>query len=176
MAAEAVMNVSACKVLLVATACLAGCGYGSSGPSNYERMVYAQENAASGLTAKGATVLKKRYPPGEAYNVDLSGATIDDDVLGHLGALGPVAELNLSGSNITDEQFGSVATREKLGHLYKLDISNTQISDKGLLEAAELGVLAEIKAKGSKVTPAGIEQFRKKHPKLPFGLTLKVET
>ena len=174
-----VSRIEVCRLLAVAllagSVSLSGCGFGSSGPSNYEKMVNAQENAQATLIERGGNVAKKQYPPGEAYQVDLSGMQIDDELLTALTAVPKIAELNFSGSTITDEQFASIATRDKLGYLYVLNVSDTAISDKGLMEASELGVLANINAKGSKITPAGVNKFRKAQPQLPFGLKLKVE-
>lgn len=155
-------------------AALVGCGFGDPGPSGFEQMMHSRDEAKSLIVTRGGSVMEKRYPVGEAYTVDLSGMTIDDELVQSLPALGKIAELDLSGSTITDAQLAELATREKLGYLYKLDLSDTQVSDAGLHEAIDLGILAEVNVKGTKVTPAGIEQFRKQQPKLPYGLKLKV--
>lgn len=84
--------------------------------------------------------------------------------------------MNLSGSTITDDQFASLANPETFGYLFKLDLSDTAISDRGFVAAAPLPLLSDVKVKGSKVTEAGIAEFKKKHPaKNPVGLKLKIE-
>jgi hypothetical protein len=152
---------------------LAGCGYE---PSAYQEKQQRLENAATALTTKGGSLVEKKYPQGQAWVVDLSKVTIDDEVLNALKSLGRVSELNLSGSTITDDQFVSLAKPETMGFTFKLDISDTAISDRGFLAAAPLALLSNINVKGSKVTDAGVAEFKQKHPaKNPVGLKLKIE-
>ncbi len=160
-------------VPLLALAALAGCD-NSGGLSHFEQVKLNQQQAADALQAKGASAAENRYPQGDAWIVDLSGQSIDEEIIGHLQALGQVAELNLSKSTIADQQMEALAGIESAGTLIKLNVSDTQVSDAGLLALSKLHLLFEINAKGSKITPAGIEQYKKNRPKHPFGLAIKV--
>lgn len=161
----------AAAALLAPAVALVGCG---PGVSDFEQRKQRLENAEADLKAKGGTIVKKSYPQGDAFAVDMSKITIDDDVLQRIRSLGRITELNLSGSTITDEQLTSLAVPETLGFLLKLDVSDTAITDTGLVATAPLPLLSDVNVKGSKVTDAGIAEFKKKHPaKNPFGLKLK---
>jgi|GEM_PF-2234498 len=156
---------------------LLGCGVNPGSAPTAQDMIAAQAAAVSTLNAKG-TVEEKSYPLGKGYAVDLSRATITDEDLRHLKTLATVAELNLSGSTISDEQFAKLAwTEYRMNVLYKIDISETQISDAGLRDVADLNLLAEVKAKGSKISDAGVKAFKdaRAGKKLPFGMKLKIE-
>ncbi len=134
------------------------------------------ENASAALISKGGSAIEKRYPQGDAWLLDLSKVKVDDEVIENIKLLGRITELNLSRSTITDEQLESMATPDVLGFLIKLDVSDTAISDRGLIATAPLNLLSDVNVKGSKVTDAGIEQFKSKHPKQnQFGLKLKIE-
>lgn len=162
-------------LLIGITGALPGCG--GYEPSHFEQVQERLNDAVTTLSAKGGSAVEKSYPQGKAWIVDLSDASIDDEVLRSLKSLGRVSELDLSGSTITDEQFASLATPETLGYLYKLDLSDTAVSDRGFVAAAPLPILSEINVKGSKVTDAGIAEFKKKHPtRNQLGLKLKIQT
>ncbi|MBA3311830.1 MAG: hypothetical protein H0T47_00865 [Planctomycetaceae bacterium] len=154
-------------------ALLIGCG---PEVSHYQQTREGFENASAGIIAKGGSALEKNYPQGNAWLVDLSKVAIDDEVVEHVKSLGRITELNLSGSTVNDEQLASLATTGVLGYLIKLDVSDTAITDRGLVATAPLVLLSDVNAKGSKVTDAGIAEFKTKHPsKNPFGLKLKIE-
>lgn len=163
----------AAAMVLLALATTGGCG-NSSGLSHIEQVKLNRQIAADALQAKGATAREHRYPQGDAWIVDLSGKTVDDEVIEHLQALGQIAELDVSGSTIGDTQMQALAAMEASGTLIKLNISNTQVSDAGLLALSKLHLLFDINVKGSKVTAGGIEQYRTQRPKHPLGLALKV--
>jgi len=162
------------RALLLLTAFGAlGCD-NSGGLSHLEQMKKAQQEAAESIKEKGGKADEKSYPQGEAWAVDLSGMAIDDDVIDYLLKLSRVTELNLSKSTITDAQIASLVTEVPMHTLIKLDVSNTEISDAGLLELPKLQLIYEINVKGSKITPAGLEQYKKARPKHPMKLPLKV--
>jgi hypothetical protein len=164
---------AALAVLAAPVLFLAGCSGG--GTSAYERIQNTQQGAREALEAKGATVVQKEFPHGTAWSVDLSGATIDGGILKQIPELGRFAELDLSGSTITDEQLAQLVDAGGLGSMVRIDVSETQISDAGLLSLASLHVLTELSVKGSNVTPAGIEEYRNKRPKHPLGIEIKIE-
>jgi hypothetical protein len=154
-----------------------GCGFGGGGKSEYETIVEGKKSAADALTAKGAKVEMKKYPQGEAYCIDLTGATIDDSVLELVEAAAPITELILNGSTITDAH----ATRinaEKIGsYLLKLDISKTAISDTGLAELKNLPLLMELDATGSKISKAAATSWQnaRKQSSAVFFKNIKVK-
>jgi len=151
-----------------------GCtGYG---PSHADMVAASKMDAVGVIGAKGGATVEKHYPQGEAYVVDLSAATVDDELIESLKSLDRISELNLSGSKITDEQFATLVKAHTLGMTYKLDMSDTGLSDASLraLTEAKQAMLGELNVKGSKVTPAGIAEFSKSRPRHPFGAKLQV--
>lgn len=167
-------NELVCLAFLVGSAGLASCT--SYEPSHYEQARERRESAAGTLSAKGGSVVEKTYPQGAAWVVDLGHGTIDDETLQALKSLGRISELYLNDTSITDDQFVSIANRETLSFLYKLDIRNTAITDRGFVAAAPLPILSEISIAGTKITDSGVAEFKRKHPaKNPLGLKLKIE-
>ena len=97
----------------------------------------------------------------------LAGGTVTDATFDQLGALGRVAELDLSRSNITDAQMTRLA--QVAGICFKLDLSQTAITDTGLAALADLPMLMDLNLKGTKVSSAAATQFqatRKTNPKV----------
>ena len=114
---------------------LAGCGGDDTG--GYDRFLLSQDEAAGKLKAMGGDASRKNYPPmGEGWVVKLAGATITDETFEHLKLLQRIAELDLSKSTITDAQMSRVM--EVGGTLYKLNLSNTAITDASIAPMADL--------------------------------------
>jgi hypothetical protein len=138
----------------------AGCG-GSGGPSDYEKLMQERQSASGGLAAAGAKVHEKQYPVGRAFVVELPGATVTDDLLRQVKALGNVAELDLSKSTVTDAH---LATMHDIGlHLLlaRLNLSNTAVTDAGLEKLDGCVFLMDLNLSGTKVTKEAVERFKK---------------
>jgi hypothetical protein len=158
-----------------------GCAKGD-GLSDYEREQKKQENAAAAIQAAGGTVTTKHYDfgPGKSGDgkvVDLHGAQITDAVFDNFKLIRPVAELDLSGSTVTDDQLAKLNEPDAGTLLVRLDLSNTGISDAGLEKLTDLYVLLNLKLVGTKVTPAGVERFQQKRQENPktFVKSVKVQ-
>lgn len=168
-------------LFLPACGLLLGCGINSGSAPSYAEYQASLENAKSSIAEKGK-VEEKQYPPGKGLAVTLSGVTITDADIKSLRAMDDIAELDLSGATISDEQITQlVASSTNDGHppsrLFRLNISDTPITDAGLKELSSLNFLSHLNLKGSKVTDAGVKAFEqaKSGKKMPFGLKLKIE-
>lgn len=149
-----------CVLLLIATGCS-----NYSGPSEYEQKKRAKQSFMDEVAAQGGRAEQKQFSKygksGQAWSIDLSGATISDDLIESMTTLGPIAELDLSKSSITDEQLIRFDELE-LGRLVlKLDLSDTAISDAALAELDNFYVLEHLILKATKVTPQAVERFKK---------------
>lgn len=147
------------SLLLIATGCSS-----YSGPSEYEQKKRAKQSFTDEVAAQGGKAEQKQFSKygksGQAWSINLSGATISDDMIESMTTLGHIAELDLSKSSITDEQ---LIRFEELGLgrlVLKLDLSNTAISDAALAELDNFYVLEHLLLKGSQVTPQGVERFK----------------
>lgn len=155
------------RVLLGALA-LSGCQ--KDGPSDFERMRQAQDNAASTLEGQGAKVKPVDYPQGRAWSVNLHGATISDDLLRQVKQLGRVTELDLSKSTVTDDHLGLINDLGLGTLLLKLDLSHTAVTDAGFEKLVNLALLSDLNLAGTKVTPAAVDRFKQNRlndPKVP---------
>lgn len=142
-----------------------------SGPSEYERQKAAKQFFLDEVAAQGGTAEEKQYEmygkSGQAWAIDLSGAQISDELIDSMGTLDYIAELDLSNSSITDAQLLKFDDM-KLGRvLLDLDLTGTQISDAALDGLTSFFCLREMKLKGTKVTPAGVERFKKSQQSNP---------
>jgi len=152
--------------VLLVPAALAGCGRSNYGPSDYAKMPQREEGAADYIRNRGGKLAKKSYPQGQAWTVDLHGATIDDELFTRLKELVRITELNLSKTNLTDEQMARI--NDDTGSLIlKLDVSNTAVSDAGLDKLTGLPILTNLNLSGTKVTAAGVDRFRKSRQSNP---------
>jgi hypothetical protein len=152
----------AARVLAAAGAVvLAGCR--GDGLSDYDRMKQAQQTAGGSLESQGAKLKEMHYPQGSAWSVNLSGVTITDETIRQVKALGRVSELNLSKSSVTDDQLGLIQQQGLTTLLLKVDLSHTAITDAGLGQLDNLVLLNHLNLTGTKVTPSGVERFRRKH-------------
>jgi hypothetical protein len=152
-------------MLLLLAVNLAGCGSGSGmtdaervKQSDFHRIQMTQTEAVNQLKQSGGDVAEKRYPLGDAWSVKLVGASVTDATFDQLQTLGRIAELDLSKSNLTDEHMPRLA--EVAGVCFRLNLSGTAVTDKGLEALADLPFLMELDVRGTKVTSAAAAQFK----------------
>jgi len=163
------LSLSFASIAALALLLLGGCG-GGDGDSDYQQMIEDQKAGEEALKSQGAKFERRKYPQGEAWSVDLSGQTLSEEVLQQLTTVGPISELNLSGSTATDAHASKINSPEIGGYLLKLDLSKTEFSDTGLAELKDLNLLRELIVTGTKVTQAGITKFqedRQANPNVP---------
>ncbi len=152
-------------------AVLSGCK--GDGLTDYEREQKKKEENVNSLHNQGAKISEKRYPPhGTGYVVDLSGAQLSDSIFQKLKDLKRVAELDLSKSSLTDDQMGQLNDVAYL--LVKLDLRNTAVTDAGLEKLTNLNVCFNLYLAGTKVTQAGVENFKKQRLARPSTKTKKM--
>jgi len=149
-------------LLLMPLLCLsAGCGgYGPESPGSFQQVAKAREDAESGLKTAGAKMELKNYGIGKAWIIDLSGVAITDEIVDDLVRLPYLSELNISGSQVTDEQLLRVMA-EKGFFILKLNVSKTAITDTGIAGVKDLRHLQELDVSGSQVTAGKIEAILK---------------
>ena len=139
---------------------VSGCGSNQQDPvSDYDRMKQAEENAAATVTNQGVKAKLLHHALGDAWSVDMSKMTITDDLLRQVQKMGRVRELDLSNSNVTDEQLGLISQLGLSTLLTKFDLSNTNVTDAGFQKLQNLALLMELNLTGTKVTPAAVQQF-----------------
>ncbi|MGQ0637239.1 MAG: hypothetical protein ACT4QC_21735 [Planctomycetaceae bacterium] len=156
-------------IVFIFVAALCGC----DGPD--ERVVETAREAAAvrqsaedALKAQGARVTSERLPVVGIYAsvVDLSGVKdITDETLTQLRQMQtadrPTSKINLSGTNISDEQLAQLSDKYLSGGVTKLDLRNTAISDAGLQAIAGMISLTDLDVTNTKVTAEGIQTFLK---------------
>jgi hypothetical protein len=158
--------VGSCAVLVgLVLSALPGCK--DDGLSEYERMKKRQEEAGQSLRDAGMKATRVRYPQGEAWSLDLSGMQITDDMLNQLKGMGPISEMKLNGSTLTDEHLAVLNEPELGSLLLKLDLSNTAVTGAGLEKLTNLLVLADLNLAGTKVTSADVQRFRQRRQQDP---------
>ncbi|MGQ0636983.1 MAG: hypothetical protein ACT4QC_20430 [Planctomycetaceae bacterium] len=130
------------------------------------------KQAQEALAAHGAKITTQTDPflRLESFTVDLSGVpNITDETLALLKQLQraavpaakSVANINLSGTNVTDAQIARLNDQELSAPLIQLNLRNTGISDKGLQEITNMPALIELNLTNTKVTAEGVEAFLK---------------
>ncbi|MGQ0637727.1 MAG: hypothetical protein ACT4QC_24380 [Planctomycetaceae bacterium] len=120
--------------------------------------------AAESLKEQGAKITSKKLPHiGTVHQIDLSGSkAISDKTFELIRTSGMIVmELNLSDTNVTDDQLALLSGKELSGGLARLNLSNTEISDKGIEHLAALGFLGDLNLTNSKVTADGVKSFLK---------------
>lgn len=143
-------------VVILAGCC---CGCRPSAPANeYAELVETLKNSEDHLNSVGKTV-RKTYPPGDAWSIDLKGATIDDQIISDITTLDRVSELLLSGATITDEQLQTLVQSDRTGYLNVLDISKTAITDAGVTGLADKKYLQTLNIKGSQVSEGFVSKL-----------------
>ena len=159
---------------IVVTVSLVGCGacsLGSGGLPERERIELDRLAAVEELKKNGATVEERKYPGfGDAWSVNLSGATITDETFDRLEESSPVSELILAGSTVNDAHAERISSLRVGSTLRKLDLSKTEFTDAGLAQLKNLTVLAELNVTGTKVTKAATDKFQKDRNENPSTL------
>src|SRR5262249_55677141 len=135
-------------------------GKRTEGVMSYDDMKKNQEDATAALKQRGAKLSEEVRPQGKSWAVDLSGQQISDDVFDLMKKLGYITNLNLSKTNVTDAHMARVNEMGIGNLLLKLDLSNTGITDAGLDKLDSLYLLTSLNLAGTKVTQAGVSQFR----------------
>lgn len=135
-----------------------GCGRGD-GLSDYQRSENARMTLMERLQSQGVK-LKEKNLDVTAYALDLSGMTITDELIQQLGELVHLTELNVSKSTITDEQLGKIHDMKLCVRCFKIDLSNTAITDAGLDKLVNLGTLNDLNIAGTKITKAAVERLK----------------
>lgn len=160
------MRFHVCCIVVLTLMTGAGCGgYGPGSDGSLQQVAQAREDAESGLKTAGAKMELKNYGIGKAWIIDLSGATITDEVIDDIVRLPYLSELNVSGTQITDEQLQRVMT-EKGYFLLRLNVSKTPVTDTGIAGVKELRHLKELDVSGSQVTGDRIDAILKEREAL----------
>lgn len=145
---------------LLTTAALAGCGK-NDGPSDYEKMVEQKQKASGSLAGSGAKFEEKQFAVGKGWVVDLRGVTVSEELLKQVKALGNIAELNLSKTNVSDDHLRIMHDLDLHVVLAKLDLSHSAVTDAGLVHLNGCIFLMELNLTGTKVSPAAVSEFKK---------------
>lgn len=140
-----------------------------------KRLEQSKSEAVAEIEAYGGTATKKDYGPGSGYVLDLRTVPIDDDFLAELTPLRHITEIDLSDSDVTDEQLQKLAKVRGVGVIIKLDVSGTQIGDAGIMAFVKHNLLCQLDVQDSNVTPAAIKKFKKQHPDNMYGIPLEVK-
>lgn len=125
---------------------------------------------------------KRPAKPEDVTSLSLIGTKVTGVGLKEIAGFKNLTTLNLPSSEVNDEVLAAlrevnllhalgVATGEKgkgatkPGEVFALDLARSKVSDTELKELAGLENLAELKLRGSKVTPAGVKALQKMLPK-----------
>lgn len=146
-----------------AMALAAGC---DDGLSDYERDQAKIGVSRDKLVDHGAKVELKQFPQGDAYKVDFSGQSLNEESFELLKGLGRIVELDLSGTNITNESLAEINDSTIRDFLLKLNVSDTDISDQGLAEFTDMFLLNELTLANTQVTDDGIKDLKGRWPGL----------
>lgn len=140
-----------------------------SGPSEYEQQLSEKEQFIKMVADLGGHAEEKHFQQTgvdrNAWVIDLHGANVTDEVVQALierVKLGYIAELNLSGSTLTDDQLAQLDAGRIGISLVKLDLSNTGITDRGLDQVNGMTLMMELKLSGSGVTRAAADRFKER--------------
>ena len=144
---------------------LSGCG-GYNGPSEYDKLKQKEQGFAEIIAAAGGSAVKE----GKAmhgfqmtgWSIDLANADINDTLVAKIIEVAqndPVFQLNLSGSNITNEQLEELDSASVLQKTVDLNLSKTSITDAGLDTLHNLFCLTTLNLKESGATTAGAKRL-----------------
>ncbi|GAA4426416.1 hypothetical protein [Bremerella cremea] len=136
----------------------------NDGLSDYERAEQKKTQAKDQLEAIGAKFELKNFPQGDAWAIDLSGQTLNDETFEQLASLGYIVELDLSNTNCNDDHLGVINDTSIRYVLMKLDVSNTEISDHGMEKLKEMYLLKSMNVNGTDVTNSGIKTLKDAFP------------
>lgn len=144
-----------------------GPGCKGDGLSELEKVQKKKDDAKSAIERAGGTVTVYHHRLGDGWTVKLCGAQISDDIFDQLKTMERVAELDLSGSTVTDDQLARLSEPGVGNLITKLDLSNTAVTDAGLEKITGLGVLTQLNLVGAKVTAQGVQRFKEEHARHP---------
>ncbi len=124
--------------------------------------------AIAKIQALGGEVDRDNSQPGKpVISINLSGTNVKDDDLRLLAGLSSLRELYLIGTNITDAGLKWLVDLQKLE---ELRVGNTKITDAGLKDLAKLKSLKMVGLLGTQVTEAGVKQFSAAPPNMRHNL------
>ncbi len=152
--------------LLLLVGSIMGCSEDAA--TIFKRHEQSQQAAADQIKAAGGEASQKTYPLGEAWVVKLSGVKLTDEIFESIKVLQRVAELDLSKSSITDVEMPRVVEASG-GMLFKLNLSDTAVTDGCVPALTDLVLLSEVDLAGTKVSKGAIAKMneaRKKDPKI----------
>jgi hypothetical protein len=95
------------------------------------------------------------------HTLNLANTDVTDEGLPALTRLGELKVLYLDGCRVSDYGMLYIAQLPSIEHL---DVTSTLISDTGLLNLSSARNLASVRAKGTRVTPAGVAALLLKNP------------
>jgi len=148
-------------VCLIAPVIWAGCG--PSMPENqFESIQKANQEAESALRSMGTLELKSYGPLGNGWSVKLPKVQFDDKVIENLARLGRVTEFHISGATITDAQMQTILESSIAVFFNNVDISDTSLSDAGVVALPNCKWLQKLNVKGTKVTDSFLSSMRTK--------------
>ncbi len=137
-----------------------------SGPSEYDKFKQSQQSFIDQIAAAGGTASKEGKSlhgfQMTGWLIDLTNAQLTDkmiDTLIEVAKEDPVFQLNLSKSNITNEQLAKLDAGKVLQKMVDLDLSNTAITDAGLDQLSNLHCLMDLNLKGTAATSAGAKRL-----------------
>jgi hypothetical protein len=136
------------------------CSKPYDGVSDADREMQAKQAATEAAKSSGLKMTEKTYPQGKGWVVGMKGMTVTEDHFKQLKDAGHVAELDLSKSTITDELLGRMRELGAAATLYKLDLSDTAVTDAGLQKLEGLPFLIVLNVRGTKVTQAGADRYK----------------
>lgn len=137
------------SLLLLASPCFARDGSDDTASSGALRAV----RDAGGLVQRIAADDEALY-----VNFSIGGREAGDEILPHLAALGPIADLDLGRTRITDAGLEKLASLEGL---QRLNLKETGITDAGLVHLRALDTLHYLNLYGTGVTDAGLVHLEK---------------
>ena len=143
---------------------LTGCS-SYSAVSEYEQSQNQRKSFQETVTAAGGKIEMKSYQvatvSGTAWNLNLANAKVPDELITLMVGTAYLAEADLSKSSITDEQLLKMDELKLLQFTMNLNLSDTAITDASFSKLKNMRAVKSIKLKGSKVTKAGVDQFKK---------------
>jgi hypothetical protein len=146
----------------------------SGGLSDFEKAQKKKDSAADSLRALGAEVSPVTYPNyGEGWAVKLRGAKITTEMFDQMKALKRVSDLDVSKSDITDEQLAKLSEQDVGTMIVKLNLSNTSITDAGV-DNLKLPLLTHFTVTGTKISNAAIDRLKQRRASDPRLPTFKV--
>ena len=162
--------------LAVVSACFApGCS-SYSAVSDYQKVQEERKNFEQTVASAGGKVELKTYSvagvSGGAWNLNMANATVPDSAITQMVGTSYLAEANFSKSSITDAQLLKMNELNLLQFTMNLDLSGTAISDESFSKLTSMRAVKKINVKGSKVTKAGVDAFRKAYLASPNTIPL----